>query len=77
MIARQKLDGTGHEVFLSEDVDNCEGMAIDWLGNQNFTIINFIIIALDHKEVLSSILGLGFQEWIQLQQVRRLYIVEI
>ncbi|XP_060807225.1 prolow-density lipoprotein receptor-related protein 1 [Amyelois transitella] len=31
-IVRQRLDGTGREVFVSEDVDNCEGLAIDWIG---------------------------------------------
>ncbi|XP_063629184.1 prolow-density lipoprotein receptor-related protein 1-like [Cydia splendana] len=31
-IVRQKLDGTGREVFIEEDVDNCEGLAIDWMG---------------------------------------------
>ncbi|XP_045484331.1 low-density lipoprotein receptor-related protein 1B [Pieris rapae] len=31
-IVRQKLDGSGREVFVGEDVDNCEGLAIDWLG---------------------------------------------
>ncbi|KAI8432508.1 hypothetical protein MSG28_013509 [Choristoneura fumiferana] len=30
-IVRQNLDGTGREVFI-EDVDNCEGLAIDWMG---------------------------------------------
>ncbi|CAB3232339.1 unnamed protein product [Arctia plantaginis] len=31
-IVRQKLDGTGREVFIGDDVDNCEGLAVDWLG---------------------------------------------
>ncbi|KPJ14343.1 Low-density lipoprotein receptor-related protein 1B [Papilio machaon] len=31
-ISRQRLDGSEHEVFLSEDVDNCEGIAIDPIG---------------------------------------------
>ncbi|CAH0403274.1 unnamed protein product [Chilo suppressalis] len=28
-IVRQRLDGGGREVFINEDVDNCEGLAID------------------------------------------------
>ncbi|XP_068625234.1 prolow-density lipoprotein receptor-related protein 1 [Battus philenor] len=31
-IFRQRLDGSEPEVFLSEDVDNCEGLAIDPIG---------------------------------------------
>lgn len=29
---RQKLDGSGREVFAGRDVDNCEGIAVDWMG---------------------------------------------
>lgn len=31
-IVRQKLDGSGREVFAGQDVDNCEGIAVDWMG---------------------------------------------
>ncbi|CAH2098009.1 unnamed protein product [Euphydryas editha] len=31
-IVRQKLDGSEREVFVGDDVDNCEGLAIDWMG---------------------------------------------
>lgn len=31
-IVRQKLDGSEREVFIGDDVDNCEGIAIDWMG---------------------------------------------
>ncbi|CAG5013242.1 unnamed protein product [Parnassius apollo] len=31
-ILRQRLDGTEPEIFLNEDVDNCEGIAIDPIG---------------------------------------------
>ncbi|XP_038218676.1 low-density lipoprotein receptor-related protein 1-like [Zerene cesonia] len=31
-IVRQKFDGSGREVFIGEDVDNCEGLAVDWIG---------------------------------------------
>ncbi|OWR53521.1 putative very low-density lipoprotein receptor [Danaus plexippus plexippus] len=31
-IVRQNLDGSGREVFVEEDVDNCEGLAVDWMG---------------------------------------------
>ncbi|KAJ2938967.1 hypothetical protein O0L34_g17783 [Tuta absoluta] len=31
-IFRQKLDGTGREVFADHQVDNCEGVAVDWMG---------------------------------------------
>lgn len=31
-ISRQNIDGSGHEVFISQNVDNCEGLAIDWIG---------------------------------------------
>ncbi|RVE41824.1 hypothetical protein evm_013527 [Chilo suppressalis] len=31
-IVRQRLDGGGREVFINEDVDNCEGLAIDWMS---------------------------------------------
>ncbi|GBP36075.1 Low-density lipoprotein receptor-related protein 1 [Eumeta japonica] len=31
-IARRKMEGGPREVFISEDVDNCEGLAVDWLG---------------------------------------------
>ncbi|CAK1543699.1 unnamed protein product [Leptosia nina] len=31
-IVRQKLDGSGREVFIGRDVDNCEGLAVDWIG---------------------------------------------
>lgn len=29
---RQKLDGSGREVFIDREVDNCEGLAVDWMG---------------------------------------------
>ncbi|XP_041974246.1 low-density lipoprotein receptor-related protein 1 [Aricia agestis] len=35
-IVRQKLDGSGREVFIGDDVDNCEGLAIDWMGGNLF-----------------------------------------
>ncbi|XP_039746200.1 low-density lipoprotein receptor-related protein 1 [Pararge aegeria] len=31
-IVRQRLAGGGREVFVADDVDNCEGLAIDWMG---------------------------------------------
>ncbi|XP_045762403.1 prolow-density lipoprotein receptor-related protein 1-like [Maniola jurtina] len=31
-IVRQRLDGGGREVFVADDVDNCEGLAVDWMG---------------------------------------------
>lgn len=31
-IVRQRLDGGGREVFAGRDVDNCEGIAVDWMG---------------------------------------------
>ncbi|KAF9408214.1 hypothetical protein HW555_012024 [Spodoptera exigua] len=31
-IVRQRLDGSGREVFAGSDVDNCEGLAVDWMG---------------------------------------------
>lgn len=31
-IVRQRLDGTGREVFTNNEVDNCEGLAVDWIG---------------------------------------------
>ncbi|VVC90247.1 unnamed protein product [Leptidea sinapis] len=31
-IARQKLDGSAREVFMADDVDNCEGLAFDWIS---------------------------------------------
>ncbi|CAH0717530.1 unnamed protein product, partial [Brenthis ino] len=31
-IIRQKLDGSQQEVFLGAEVDNCEGLAIDWMS---------------------------------------------
>ncbi|KAL4716494.1 hypothetical protein ACJJTC_015922 [Scirpophaga incertulas] len=32
-IIRLRLDGTGREVFLSEGVGNCEGLAVDWMNS--------------------------------------------
>lgn len=34
-IVRQKLDGTGGEIFLGDEVDNCEGLAIDWMSESS------------------------------------------
>ncbi|CAH1640883.1 unnamed protein product [Spodoptera littoralis] len=33
-IVRQRLDGSGREVFAGRDVDNCEGLAVDWMGER-------------------------------------------
>nr|XP_033800021.1 low-density lipoprotein receptor-related protein 1B [Geotrypetes seraphini] len=33
LIGRQKIDGTGRETILKDDLDNVEGIAVDWLGN--------------------------------------------
>ncbi|KAH9629925.1 hypothetical protein HF086_017440 [Spodoptera exigua] len=33
-IVRQRLDGSGREVFAGSDVDNCEGLAVDWMGER-------------------------------------------
>ncbi|XP_046973357.1 prolow-density lipoprotein receptor-related protein 1 [Vanessa cardui] len=35
-IVRQKLDGSEREVFVGDDVDNCEGFAIDWMGRNAY-----------------------------------------
>ncbi|KFM73279.1 Prolow-density lipoprotein receptor-related protein 1, partial [Stegodyphus mimosarum] len=32
VIERQKIDGTQREVFLEKGLNNCEGLAIDWMG---------------------------------------------
>ncbi|KAK9511107.1 hypothetical protein O3M35_005737 [Rhynocoris fuscipes] len=31
-IGRQKLDGTKQEIVIDSDINNCEGLAVDWLG---------------------------------------------
>ncbi|BET02800.1 low-density lipoprotein receptor [Nesidiocoris tenuis] len=31
-IARQKLDGSMREIWMGDDVSNCEGLAVDWIG---------------------------------------------
>jgi Low-density lipoprotein receptor repeat class B len=31
-IERRKLDGTKREVVISTGINNCEGLAIDWMG---------------------------------------------
>ncbi|XP_047540379.1 prolow-density lipoprotein receptor-related protein 1-like [Vanessa atalanta] len=36
-IVRQKLDGSEREVFVGDDVDNCEGLAIDWMAWRGWT----------------------------------------
>ncbi|XP_064419902.1 low-density lipoprotein receptor-related protein 1B [Latimeria chalumnae] len=33
LIGRQKIDGTGRETILKDDIDNVEGIAVDWIGN--------------------------------------------
>ncbi|XP_069472627.1 low-density lipoprotein receptor-related protein 1B isoform X1 [Ambystoma mexicanum] len=33
LIGRQKVDGTGRETILNDDIDNVEGIAVDWIGN--------------------------------------------
>ncbi|XP_062904698.1 low-density lipoprotein receptor-related protein 1-like isoform X1 [Mobula hypostoma] len=33
LIGRQKIDGTGRETILKDGVDNVEGIAVDWIGN--------------------------------------------
>ncbi|XP_076159537.1 low-density lipoprotein receptor-related protein 1B-like [Alosa pseudoharengus] len=32
-IGRQKIDGTGRETILKDDLDNVEGISVDWIGN--------------------------------------------
>ncbi|XP_035227303.1 prolow-density lipoprotein receptor-related protein 1-like isoform X2 [Stegodyphus dumicola] len=32
VIERQKIDGTQREVFLEKGLNNCQGLAIDWMG---------------------------------------------
>uniref|UniRef100_A0A8C6XVP1 LDL receptor related protein 1B n=1 Tax=Naja naja TaxID=35670 RepID=A0A8C6XVP1_NAJNA len=36
LIGRQKVDGSGRETILKDDLDNVEGIAIDWIGNNLF-----------------------------------------
>ncbi|XP_015214111.2 low-density lipoprotein receptor-related protein 1B isoform X2 [Lepisosteus oculatus] len=33
LIGRQKIDGTGRETILKDDLDNVEGVSVDWIGN--------------------------------------------
>ncbi|XP_051787046.1 low-density lipoprotein receptor-related protein 1B [Erpetoichthys calabaricus] len=33
LIGRQKIDGTGRETILKDDLDNVEGISVDWIGN--------------------------------------------
>ncbi|XP_035376859.1 low-density lipoprotein receptor-related protein 1B [Electrophorus electricus] len=33
LIGRERVDGTGRETLLKDDLDNVEGLAVDWLGN--------------------------------------------
>ncbi|XP_011852779.1 PREDICTED: low-density lipoprotein receptor-related protein 1B-like [Mandrillus leucophaeus] len=33
LIGRQKIDGTERETILKDDLDNVEGIAVDWIGN--------------------------------------------
>ncbi|RXM28322.1 Low-density lipoprotein receptor-related protein 1B [Acipenser ruthenus] len=33
LIGRQKIDGTGRETILKDDLDNVEGISLDWIGN--------------------------------------------
>uniref|UniRef100_A0AAR2M5Q5 EGF-like domain-containing protein n=1 Tax=Pygocentrus nattereri TaxID=42514 RepID=A0AAR2M5Q5_PYGNA len=33
LIGRQKVDGTGWETVLKDDLDNVEGISVDWLGS--------------------------------------------
>ncbi|MBN3319690.1 LRP1B protein, partial [Atractosteus spatula] len=33
LIGRQKIDGMGRETILKDDLDNVEGVSVDWIGN--------------------------------------------
>nr|XP_055074200.1 low-density lipoprotein receptor-related protein 1B-like isoform X3 [Misgurnus anguillicaudatus] len=33
LIGRQKIDGTGRETILKDELDNVEGISVDWIGN--------------------------------------------
>eukprot|EP00066_Takifugu_rubripes_P020818 XP_011610084.1 PREDICTED: low-density lipoprotein receptor-related protein 1B [Takifugu rubripes] len=33
LIGRQKLDGSGRETILKDELDNVEGISVDWIGN--------------------------------------------
>ncbi|KAG9349405.1 hypothetical protein JZ751_027848 [Albula glossodonta] len=33
LIGRQKIDGSGRETILKDDLDNVEGLSVDWIGN--------------------------------------------
>ncbi|XP_046700598.1 low-density lipoprotein receptor-related protein 1B isoform X5 [Silurus meridionalis] len=33
LIGRQKTDGSGRETILKDDLDNVEGISVDWIGN--------------------------------------------
>ncbi|XP_029103120.1 low-density lipoprotein receptor-related protein 1B-like isoform X3 [Scleropages formosus] len=33
LIGRQKIDGSGRETILKDDLDNVEGISVDWIGN--------------------------------------------
>ncbi|KAL1021804.1 hypothetical protein UPYG_G00018280 [Umbra pygmaea] len=33
LIGRQRLDGTNRETILKDDLDNVEGISVDWMGN--------------------------------------------
>uniref|UniRef100_A0A803SM43 LDL receptor related protein 1B n=1 Tax=Anolis carolinensis TaxID=28377 RepID=A0A803SM43_ANOCA len=36
LIGRQKIDGSERETILKDDLDNVEGIAVDWIGNNLF-----------------------------------------
>ncbi|KAJ8247101.1 hypothetical protein GJAV_G00258730 [Gymnothorax javanicus] len=33
LIGRQRIDGTGREIVLKDDLDNVEGISVDWIAN--------------------------------------------
>uniref|UniRef100_A0A8C1SIU4 Low density lipoprotein receptor-related protein 1Ba n=1 Tax=Cyprinus carpio TaxID=7962 RepID=A0A8C1SIU4_CYPCA len=36
LIGRQKIDGTARETILKDELDNVEGISVDWIGNNLF-----------------------------------------
>ncbi|GFY45676.1 low-density lipoprotein receptor-related protein 1 [Trichonephila inaurata madagascariensis] len=60
MIGRQKIDGSQREVYLEKGVNNCEGLAVDWMGRNLYWtdegLMSIFVARLDDSSIKKRIL---------------------
>ncbi|CAL1298011.1 unnamed protein product [Larinioides sclopetarius] len=60
LIGRQKVDGTQKEVYLEKGLNNCEGLAVDWMGRNLYWsdegLLSIFVARLDDSTIKKRII---------------------